>query len=498
MENKMIWSVIRAAVLTAQLVTEVLAAVFVLTLNMLPTVYLIVFLAVLVLLAEGTVLLMFVRVKDRIRLWRKIVSCILSVLIIIGCAMLSKFAWDAHGFMGTVTGGNDSSDARNTYALVLNDNSAHSLKDTTGYLYGAVEAYDIEHTQAMIEEIEKATSEKINLSYYKQASLLVDALYNKQVDAVIMNGASLSLLIEQDNYSDFLSQVRILSTLSYTPDVPKKDEPANTTITKTPFVVYVSGSDTRSQMLDVGRSDVNILVVVNPTTKQILLINTPRDYYIPNPAGNGKLDKLTHCSNYGVNCSIEALETLYQTDIDYYGRINFSGFERLIDSIGGIVINSDESFWAQGIYINAGKNQLNGEQALKFARERYNVSGGDNGRGKNQMKVIKAVIEKVTSSTTLISKYAEILKSLEGMLSTDFETDEISQLVKMQLQDMAAWDIQSFAVTGTGDYQVTYSAPGESLWVMQPNEKSVNYAIGLINRVMDGETLTSNDMKLPK
>ena len=500
MENKMIWPIVRAAVLTAQLVTEILAAVFVLTLNMLPLEYLIVFLTVLVVLAEGSILLMFVRVKDRIRLWRKIVSCILAIAIVVGCALLSKVAWDAHGFVGNVTDKGENTETRNIYALVLNENPALSLQDTKGYQYGAVENYDTEHTAQMIDLIQEETGESIRITYYTQVVLLADALRNGDVDAVIMNSVSISLLIEQEAYTDFLSQVRILNTLSYEYEDPfaDKNDEINSEIAKDTFIVYISGSDTRNHFLDVGRSDVNILAVVNPQTKQILLINTPRDYYIPNPAGKGVLDKLTHCSNYGVNCSVEALEGVYGTEIDYYARINFSGFEKLIDSIGGITVYADESFSAQGYPINKGKNELDGQHALMFARERNTVSGGDNGRGKNQMKVIKAVIDKMTSSTTLISNYAGIMKSLEGMFVTDFHSDEISALVKMQLSDMTSWNVQSYAVTGTGDYQETYSWKGQELWVMWPNETSVNYAKELIGRVEKGEILTTEDMKLPK
>ena len=157
----------------------------------------------------------------------------------------------------------------------------------------------------------------------------------------------------------------------------------------------------------------------------------------------------------------------------------------------------EKGFTAQDAYIPAGENHFNGKMALKFARERYHLSGGDNARGKNQMKVIQAVVDKMTSSTTLISNYSDILKSVEGVLATNFRSDEISALVKMQLTDMTKWDMQSFAVTGTGGYGETYSAPGEELYVMHPNQATVDYASALIERVLKGETLTAEDMKMP-
>lgn len=503
MENKRVWSIIRTIILSVQLVMELLSAVVILRLNMLPDKYIAVFIATLAVLALITGLLMFIRVKDQIGLWRKIVSCILSLLVICGCVLISKIAWDAHSFVSGVAGGDETPTVRNTYVLVLNEDTAHALADTKGYSYAAVENYDTEHTQQMISAIEKEITATLTLKYYKQATALVDALYNKEVNAVIMNGASISLLIEQAGYEDFLTRARLLYTLPFEDDTnlenTDKEGTVKEALTRAPFVVYISGSDTRSKMLAVSRSDVNILAVVNPQTKQVLLLNTPRDYYVPNPAGKGALDKLTHCGNYGVSCSVEALGDLYNVQINYYGQINFTGFEKLIDAIGGVTVYSDESFrTVSGTYIKAGENQLNGEKALQFARERYNVSGGDNARGKNQMKVIKAVIEKLTSSTTLISKYADILDSLEGMFATNFTTDEISSLVKMQLDDMASWNIQSFAVTGTGGYAETYSWPGEQLYVMRPNEDTVAYASKLIQKVLDGETLSTEDMTMPK
>jgi LCP family protein required for cell wall assembly len=241
---------------------------------------------------------------------------------------------------------------------------------------------------------------------------------------------------------------------------------------------------------------VNILVVVNPKTKQILLLNTPRDYWVPNPAGKGKRDKLTHCGLYGPKCSMEALGDLYNLKVDYYAQINFTGFDTLVDAVGGVTVNADHSFTAEsGMKFEKGENYLNGKEALWFARERHHVKGGDNGRGKNQMKVITAIIQKATSGTTIISNYASILKSLEGMFRTTISMDGISRLAKMQLEDMASWNVQSFAVTGKGGSEKNYSSPGHKAYVMYPDDKMVAFASTLAERVIAGETLSADDLK---
>ena len=493
-KEKILW-ITQIAMLSLQLLASILVSIFVIRLHMLPGAYIAVLLLGLLLLVEGVFFFMFIKVKSQIALWRRIVSCALALVITCGCGVVSKLAVDAYGFFRSVT--DDSTDAHNVYVLVLNDNPARTLADAKDYTYAAVENYDVDNTQKMVQAVEAETGKAIDITYYAQTTAMVDVFFHRQVDAVIMNSVSISLLIEQPEYQTLLTRVRSLYTLTI-----ENESNADTNregIANAPFIVYISGSDTRSQMLTVGRSDVNILAAVNPETKQVLLVNTPRDSYIPNPAGGGALDKLTHCGNYGVDCSIEALEGLYGISIDFYGRINFVGFEKLIDAIGGVTVYSEQSFTAGDAFqINKGENTLNGKQALAFARERYHVSGGDDTRGKHQMLVIQAVIDKLTNSTALISNYADILQSLEGMFSTNLTAEDIGNLVKMQLGDMTPWNVQTFAMTGTGDSQETYSIPGLSLSVKWPNQDSVAHASKLIGQVINGETLTSEDMVIPK
>lgn len=492
MEKKRIWTIVCLVVIFLQALLQTLATIVVMQLNMLPDDYIAVFVLAMVLLLEATALFMFIPVKHRIRLWRRITSCVLSAVIIAGSVVVTKVGYDAHNLLDDVTG--PVSNTRSSYVLVLNESPAQSLKETKTFRYGAVGEYDVEHTQQLILAIEQEIETTVNLAYYPQAAVMVDALYNKEIDALIMNGASVSLLIEQSGYEDFLNRVRVLYTMSFEQEESNK-ETNKEGIVNTPFVMYISGSDTRNQFLSVGRSDVNILAVVNPVTKQILLISTPRDYYIPNPVGKGALDKLTHCSNSGVDVSMEALGGLYDVDVEYYSRINFTGFEKLIDAIGGVSIYSDQTFTAiSGVHFEKGWNEMDGYEAMWYVRERFHVNGGDHTRGKHQMQMIQAVFEKMTSSKTLISNYASIMKSMEGMFETSLSAEDISSLVKMQLDDMASWNLRSYSVTGRSDYQETYSAPGQALYVIWPDEDSVNHAQALCKKVLNGEILTEEDV----
>jgi LCP family protein required for cell wall assembly len=261
-------------------------------------------------------------------------------------------------------------------------------------------------------------------------------------------------------------------------------------------VVYLSGTDSRSKVMSTNRSDVNILAVVNPQTQQILLINTPRDSYVPNTAANGALDKLTHCGLFGINCSVSTLENLYGIEIDHFARINFTGFETLIDAIGGVTIHSNIAFkTTHGDYpIVVGENHLNGAQALSYARERYSLPGGERERGKNQMKIITAVIKKMLSGS-LITNYAEIMNSLADMFTTNFPQEKISALVKSQLLQMTDWEIFSYATNGTPSSGITYTMPNMELYVLKLSDESVQKGADLIQSVLNGEVITNDDLK---
>ena len=508
MRSSKLRTVLSAIILTLQVASEGLAAMVVLRLNVLPNKYLLLMLAAMLLLTALTAGLLFLRGKNPVSLTRQIVGWVLAILIAVGCLLVGKVATDAYRTLHEVTKPVEQTSVYNMYILVRTDDPAQTVADTADYPFGIIADYDEEHTQQAILQTQEQTGKTLNVTSFEMISGLADAILNKQVDAGFMNGAALSLLTEDEAYEDFLEKVRILQTIPLTqleetepPTEPSTEPVEGSNITNSPFIVYISGSDTRNKKLKISRSDVNILAVVNPVSKQVLLLNTPRDYYVANPAGKGQLDKLTHCGLYGPECSMEALEILYGIKVDYYAQINFTGVETLVDAIGGVTVNSTQAFRCgsnREVQIVKGENYLDGKEALAFARERYNVKGGDNGRGKNQMRVITAIIQKLTTGTTVISNYSSILKSMEGMFRTTVSMDQISMLVKMQLDDMASWNIQSFAATGTGGSEKNYSSPGHKAYVMYPNKASVAHASALVERVLAGEILTAEDMVVSK
>lgn len=477
-----------------QAILSVCLVVLAIRLNVLPTRYLAGVIAALVVLL-ALVLALLHRGDTR---WKNVVCSILGLLLSVATIAASAYGtftiWKVQRTMDAL---GDNHVMIGVY--VLKEDNAQEISDLKGYSFAALMPQDNSRMQSAIDKLQESMGEELHIDETEMVYDAVDMLYQRHTQALIMEETFITILEENEEYQDFESRVRLIYEIpvDQETDLDKTDTDTDTgtdtnagsTLSTTPFAVYISGSDTRSKILDTSRSDVNIIMVVNPLTKQILLINTPRDYYIPNPAGNGALDKLTHCGVYGIPCSMQALSDFYGIDLDHYMQINFTGFEEMIDFLGGVRVYSDTDFTAKGIHFEKGYNYLYGKEALVFARDRHHQASGDNARGIHQMAVIQAVIKKATSGTTILTRCGEMLDRLQGMLATNIDSNNISALLKMQLNDMAEWNIKSYAVTGTGGSNVTYSMPSQKAYVMYPNESSVAEAKELIQTVVNGELL---------
>lgn len=258
---------------------------------------------------------------------------------------------------------------------------------------------------------------------------------------------------------------------------------------KEPFLIYISGIDTYGNISSVSRSDVNILVAVNPKTSKILLVSIPRDYYVQLHGTTGTKDKLTHAGIYGIDTSIATINDLLDTKIDYFVRLNFSTLTKSIDLLDGIDVYSDRTFtpWAnKKIVIQKGMNHMDGETALAFARERHAYESGDRHRGENQQAIITAMINKMTDAN-YITKYKDILTSLDGSFETSMRYEEMTNLFKLQINNNIKWNITSISLDGVGSMQKTYSMGDRNLYVMIPDENTINTAKESINNVLNGK-----------
>jgi LCP family protein required for cell wall assembly len=267
-------------------------------------------------------------------------------------------------------------------------------------------------------------------------------------------------------------------------------------ITKEPFNLMITGMDVKGTIDTEGRSDVNMIVTVNPVNNQILMTSVPRDYQIYMPDKDNAMDKLTHTGFYGVPTTTGALENLLDTKVNYYVKVNFTTVEKFIDAIGGIDVYSEYEFTPVKLKswtVKEGMNHMNGEQALAFARERKAFLTGDNQRIKNQQAVFEAMIKKATSSKTMLLSYNKILKNLKDYFEMSFSSKELRSLIKLQLSKNPEWKIYKNTVTGGDGSMPTYTTNGLYCYVMTQDEESVNNARSLIAAVLNGDTLAKDE-----
>lgn len=506
-KSENIWKTLSAVIFALVVVAEGFLFFEIWNLQLLPGKYLLIILAVLVVVDILIALLMKQPKRGK---WqkqaghkRKVIAAIVSFVLIVGCLLGTLVVSQVGNTLKAITDTTVTTALMNVY--VLSEDPAGSIEDAKDYTFGITAATDEESNQSAISMIEDQLGSDVTVKSYESVAELIDALYAGEVDAIILDEAFVSVIPNMEGYEDFTEKVRLITEhvveKTEKPTAPAKTSQNNSgtktvDVTTTPFLLYISGNDSRLEELADGGSDVNILVAVNPVDHQVLMINTPRDYYIVNPAsGNGSRDKLSHCGLGGIENCVEAMTGLYGYEIDYYARINFSGFRTLIDALGGVTVYSENSFFVShgSFSVQTGENYLTGAQALGFVRERKNLPGGDNDRGKNQMALIKGLINQL-SADNIISNYADILESLEGMFATTMSTKDIGKLVDMQLSEMPSWDVLTFAVTGENGNDRCWAVGNGYGYVMYPHEYMVEHASDLIGRVLDGEVLTEDDL----
>lgn len=434
--------------------------------------------------------------KYMIRTIAMLLAITLIVVDVIGIQMMTKF----EDTMANLVGDENQEVEEFVFGVYVRvGDKAESLEDAKRYDFAYSLSYDRNNTKKAIDVIENELDRNLNLEEYSDIFEMVDKVLAKEKDAFILSSAYLDIIEDQEGYSDISDKIKCVHECVVTSEtqVTEKEE-VQFDVTKDPFVIYISGHDT-AYAATRANSDVNILAVVNPSTKQVLLVNTPRDFYVPiSVSEDGALDKLTHCGTYGVECSMDTLSDLYDVDVNYYAQLNFTGFKRLVDALGGITVYSEKEFYTtnEGIYFQKGANEVNGEQALAFVRERKQFGGGDRARGQHQMAVIKGMIAKMSSGSLLLN-YNQVLDSMGGYFKCNVSQEDISAIVKMQLEDMAEWNVQTYSVTGVGESRTCYSMPNTKTYVMVPDEATVEHAQTLIKMVYDGETIEQDDLVVP-
>ena len=457
----------------------------VLYINILPMKYLTIVVGILFVI---NLILNFFLFRKKVKKKPKKISTVFALLFSIIFLVASFFIFKTFGVL------DDMSEEYRTYTyhvLVKNDSSYQDIGDISGKTLG----YYNNNSNATKKALEKL-SEKVkteNESYGNLDSLGASILTEETESILVEDSQKIKLdnagsNSDSGSLSGFSSKTRILYTFKVTVKVESKD----VDVTKDVFNIYISGMDEYGEVSEISRSDVNMIITINPKTKQILMTNIPRDYYVQLHDTSGYKDKLTHAGNYGIDTSIATIEDLLGIQINYYFKVNFSSLVNIIDALGGVEVYSEYDFQSyNGYNFSKGYNSVDGKAGLSFVRERKTFAEGDNQRGKNQQAMIEAIFRKCTSPS-IITKYNSLLNSLKDSMITNMPMKSITKLAKMQLKDNASWILTSNSLTGTGSYDYTYTYPYQDLYVTVPDEKSISEAKEMISKVTSGEKLEAS------
>ena len=463
-KNKKIYKIIWGL----SFIVYIIFLTYVFILNMIPDKYLVLIIGVTLFMYLLFMAFMFgKRVKKKIKVTCSIILIIFTIIFGIGI----KYINDTVNFLDVID--NKLLQKANYYVMVLDDSKYKELDDLLDKKIGI---YSANNSQDVYKKIEKNV--KIEKVEYSDVEKMLTDLKEGKIDSVLVND-SIKTLISSE-LSDM--EIKLRNVHKVTISIEKEDIVKYVDITKKKFNVYIAGGDAFGRIHNVTNTDVNMIATVDPVNNKILLTSIPRDYYVNLPSfGENAYDKLTHAGYYGIEESVKSVEKLLDIDINYYVKVNFSTVVGIIDAIGGVDVESDYAFTTHNdeetryYKFKKGMNHLNGEEALAFARERMSFADGDVQRVKDQQKVISAIINKVSSSTSLITNYSAILDSVKDNFSTNMEQKTINKFVKKQLNELKGWSIESQNLVGTDFYTTqTYTFPGTNLYVMQQNKESVD------------------------
>ena len=416
----------------------------------------------------------------------RISSLLLSTLLILAGIFFVIVSLYINKSVSTVKGISESQ-KENTIQMSLivpTESTIQNLSDIGDLHIEAAFERDFENVDEFRKELKAQKNLDFKLKEGKDYVSMANNLLSGNSQIMLLNESFRTIIEEQ--IPEFSDKTRVVEPITITHQVEEVKKNTETEATEG-FNLYISGIDTYGNLINVSRSDVNIIATVNPKSKKILLTTVPRDSYVRIPGrGNDQYDKLTHAGLYGVNTSRETLENLLDIDIDYYARVNFSSLVRMVDALGGIDVYNPQAFTPRhGKHrFDKGYIHLNGEEALAFSRERYSLADGDFDRGKNQMRVIEAMISKALSPSILIN-YPSVLDVVLESTETNMPHDSIIELVNQEIANSGGWNIESESLDGEGSMGLpSYAMPGYKLFMFQPYESSINQISQNINNIL--------------
>lgn len=455
------------------------------------------------------VILIFVLISLILILWinlmahgvvSKVFAMIFVLLYTVSMGIGNFYVYKTDGFMQKVTD-HKIGDVKNTVSIiVMDDSNIKDLSSLKGKKVGRLNNVDKVGTNKLLKSVKK----KKGSNYFKTkkfdgALSEVEALYNGEIDAMILNESYRGNVTSVEEYEHFSTETRVVYSTSYY-TTKKNDSLVVSDITKNPFTILISGNDTTGDVSELSRSDVNMLVTINPKTSTILLTSMSRDTYVETVCDadgdtacpEGQMDKITHTGIYGLNTTRQTVEKFYDLKVNYSFRVNFTSVIDVVDALDGIDLNVEEGeqcdlFWANmkpGLPV--GMHHVDGETALAFARERKAYVDGDYQRVRNQQKVMQAIINRAISSSTLVN-YTSFINSLESAFETNMTYDEITDLIKYELQAKPDWKFETYQISGLGD-ELMCASLGQAASVQVPDLNTVRIAREKIEAVMNGKS----------
>lgn len=461
-------------------------------LNVLPTKLLFLITIVFVLLDLIFILLLCFATKGVVS---KIICIIFALAVSLGSCLGGYYMSKTGGLLSSMT--NVAKHSKNTVSIVVKESSDMKKKtDLAGRSVGTLANINTTGSKKILKEL---TNSGISMEQKEFGSMteMLESFYNGEVDSIVISESSRSQITDIDAYKDFDNNTRVVYQTSYKVENTDKAN-AVSNITNTPFNVLISGSDTRGGFDENGRSDVIMVATVNPKTGTVLLTSVPRDFYVTTAcdAGDGcqegALDKITHTGIHGTNTTKRTVEKLLGIEINYTFKVGFDTVTDLVDAIGGIDVTVapgyavDSFLMIPSFSVHDGVNHLNGQQALAYSRERYAYTEGDRQRTKNQQQVLMAIVDKITSPA-IVTNYASIMDTLSNTFSTTMSSQEISDLIKYQLNSNPKWKMEQYMVNGTGD-TLMCAELGNAAYVMVPDQSTVTTAKNKINAVLAGKS----------
>lgn len=455
------------------------------------------------------VILVFVLISLILILWinlmahgvvSKVFAMIFVLLYTVSMGIGNFYVYKTDGFMQKVTD-HKIGDVKNTVSIiVMDDSNIKDLSSLKGKKVGRLNNVDKVGTNKLLKSVKK----KKGSNYFKTkkfdgALSEVEALYNGEIDAMILNESYRGNVTSVEEYEHFSTETRVVYSTSYY-TTKKNDSLVVSDITKNPFTILISGNDTTGDVSELSRSDVNMLVTINPKTSTILLTSMSRDTYVETVCDadgdtacpEGQMDKITHTGIYGLNTTRQTVENFYDLKVNYSFRVNFTSVIDVVDALDGIDLNVEEGeqcdlFWANmkpGLPV--GMHHVDGETALAFARERKAYVDGDYQRVRNQQKVLQAIINRAISSSVLVN-YTSFINSLESAFETNMTYDEITDLIKYELQAKPDWKFETYQISGLGD-ELMCASLGQAASVQVPDLNTVRIAREKIEAVMNGKS----------